>query len=248
MRRIVLVYGLVVLIFNGCLGPPRGYYVGNPKPGDSEATASFTPGQTEVFTRSVVHISAYDGLNRRIHRGSGVVVAVESIERYPQPTIWTSFILTAGHLLNERVAYFLVTVGNPEAPQRVFKALVYQKGESDWMLLTADGKVGVPCQTIPERTSFTPFGPCLAVGHPLGDLRVWVTEGLLQGNTDAGQMRFTSPIIFGNSGGALVGLLSGRAVLVGITVAVAVSGVGDPVAHMGYAVPLSVVRSEGGVW
>lgn len=236
-----LAVGLVLAFSAGCL-PQRGHFIATPRSGDPDATASFTPAQIETLTESIVHISAYNAKHERMFRGSGVVVSQDDRPSGGAFADYTT-ILTAGHMMDPEVSYYMISHAGKVAKGSVWAF----KGESDWMILIAEGLVGSPAPTLPRGAEYIPFGPCLAIGHPLGDIRVWVTEGRFQGATDAGFIRFTSPIIYGNSGGALVGLYRGQPVVVGITVAVAATS-GLPVPHLGYAVPLDVIRKEGGKW
>ncbi len=178
---------------------------------------------------SVVRVVALDIDGHRMWSGSGVMVSKTRI-------------LTARHVTSDVVAtYAIRSISGAEVLARFVSAAA----TADWAVLEADESIGIPADIMPEGDSVEVLSSVMAVGYAAGLQDPTITFGHLQ-PFEGGLYRISAPIAPGNSGGGAFSLCRGRAVLIGLTVAVFAPG-GNFVAHMGVVVPIGLIRDGGGL-
>lgn len=224
---------ILVLLAVSCAGPYRTRFFG--------PRGEFTPSQPELSDDPLfktlgpclagsVQIHAVDDLGMGVSKGSGVVVTPNRV-------------LTARHMLEGASSWLVKKDG------KNYKARSIMSGVGafdDWALLELESG---PLEAVPilDIGGDSNLGYCqaVAVGYSLGWGGVTVTTGHIQSQSPA-LIRFSAMVAPGNSGGGLFVIKDGRLQLVGIVVALGVSN-NQMVYFMGLAVPLSVIRAQGGV-
>lgn len=153
-------------------------------------------------------------------------------------------ILTASHVVGENKNCTASTEGRVSYPVRVSK----NSPEVDLALLEFSGYVGSKpdVKGIPLAKQEPPqYAYVFVMGHPLGfDTQVF-TSGTYQGDLDKvdvpGIGLITAPITFGNSGGPVIAIENGKAVLIGIVDAIPAS-MQSPTYHLGLIVNLETIK------
>lgn len=185
----------------------------------------------EDLTKYIVFVVSSDRWGHGI-RGSGVIVNAEE-----------GLVYTARHMIEDPYVRHEVTYRTKFGAVTT-TARVRIQGDLDWAVLVTDEHI----QELKHGIDLYPLGPdpapyseVLAIGHALGFNTVTVTEGRLQ-EIGGGFVRFSAPIIFGNSGGALIVLANGKPVLLGIVFAGYAAPNGQFVTHLALAVDTRVMQ------
>lgn len=226
---------ILLVLCSGCISDYRPRFFG--------PTGEFTPpsiSDDPLFATlgpclaGSVQITAVDAQLVGVSRGSGVVVASGS---------QASLVLTARHMTEgEGISSWVVRSGNKNVSAR---CVARGAGPlDDWALLESIGVVGTPVPVV-SSVGAIGFDRAVAIGYPLGYQSPTVTVGHIQVYSPS-LVRFSAPIIFGNSGGGLFVVKGGKLQLLAITVAVGASHE-QAVEHMGIGVPIEQIRRQGGL-
>lgn len=150
-------------------------------------------------------------------------------------------ILTASHVVGDNKACTASTEGRVSYPVRVSKNIP----EVDLATLEFIGtKPAVKGVSLAKQEP-PQYAYVFVMGHPLGfDTQVF-TSGTYQGDLDKVEVPgiglITAPITFGNSGGPVIAIENGKAVLIGIVDAIPAS-MGSPTYHLGLIVNLETIK------
>ena len=190
----------------------------------------------EACLAGSVQVHSVDAQGLGVSRGSGTVVGESG---------GNSLVLTARHMTEgDGISSWVVKLGKDNRRARCIR-----RGAGpldDWAVLELEGRLGKAVPLVDSgRDGNLGYMQAVAVGYPLGWSAPTVTVGHLQ-SFGEGLMRFSCPIIFGNSGGGLYVLQDGKLRLYAVTVAIGVSH-GQAVSHMGIGVPITSIRKQGGV-
>lgn len=232
-------YLALLLCLTSCAGDyygprffgPKGEFT--PPPSISDDPLLATIGSCLAGSVQVYAIGS-DGVG--ISRGSGVIV---------DAGLGACVVLTARHMTEgDGISSWVVKLGKDSK-----KARCIMRGAGpldDWAMLEVEGNIGKPAPVVDSgRDGNLGYLHAVAVGYPLGWNSVTVTVGHIQSYAD-GLVRFSAPIIFGNSGGGLFIVQDGKLKLYAITVAVG-SSRGQAIEFMGIGVPVSLIRKQGGL-
>lgn len=186
----------------------------------------------EESASCVVQVKSYDEVGRAIS-GSGVVIGLGST------------VVTASHMLEAPFNKHFV-IARFQGGSVTLEAKVIRRGERlDWALLSVEVPIFPDKRSVPLYRSMKDpprFARCLAIGYALGFDSMTLTEGRIQ-NIQGGCVRFSAPIIYGNSGGALIVLANGKPALLGIVYA-GCNGNGQFIEHMGLAVDVRAFERD----
>lgn len=163
-------------------------------------------------------------------RGSGVIIA--SSTRHTR-------VLTAAHVVFPSDSIMVRDLSG-----------IYHKGKrgrfslvDDWAVVIVDTYLGEPVAL--HVGPHERYEDIYAVGYALGFDYATATEGRFQSESD-GLIRFSAPIVFGNSGGGIFARSSRGLVLSGIVSKIYITYGDSPVYHIGVAVSVDLIGDSSG--